>query len=36
MTCCADDVTFLGIKAKFANAEEIPHKSFVKYEESLR
>ncbi len=30
MTCCADDVTFLGVKAKYAKSEEIPHKSFVK------
>ena len=30
MTCCVDDVTFLGIKAKYGKAEEISHKSFVK------
>lgn len=28
--CCADDVTFLGVKQKYAKSEEIPHKSFVK------
>lgn len=30
MTCCADDVTFLGIKAKYDKASEITHKSFVR------
>lgn len=29
MTCCADDVTFLGIKAKYALADQIEHKTFV-------
>lgn len=29
MTCCADDVTFLGVKAKYAKADQVEHKSFV-------
>ena len=29
MTCCADDVTFLGVKAKYEQADQIEHKSFV-------
>lgn len=30
MTCCADDLTFLGIKAKYKDADQIQHKSFVR------
>lgn len=29
MTCCADDIQFLGMKAKYANAFELKHRSWV-------
>lgn len=29
MTCCADDITFIGFKCKSDTASEIPHKSWV-------
>lgn len=29
MTCCIEDVQFLGFKCKYLKAEEIPHKSWV-------
>lgn len=29
MTCCVDDVTFIGFKCKYSKAAEIPHKSWV-------
>lgn len=29
MTCCADDITFVGFKCKYENASDIPHKSWI-------
>ncbi len=29
MTCCADDITFIGFKCKFNKASDIPHKSWI-------
>lgn len=29
MTCCADDVTFIGFKCKYREEEKIPHKSWI-------
>ncbi|MEG0961368.1 MAG: GTP-binding protein [Lachnospiraceae bacterium] len=29
MTCCADDITFVGFKCKYDKAGEIPHKSWI-------
>ena len=29
MTCCIEDVTFLGFKCKYADSKQIPHKSWV-------
>lgn len=29
MTCCVEDVQFIGFKAKYANSEEIRHKSWI-------
>lgn len=29
MTCCADDVTFIGFKCKSDKADQIPHKSWI-------
>ena len=29
MTCCAEDIQFLGMKCKFADAEKIGHKSWI-------
>lgn len=29
MTCCVDDMTFIGFKCKYDKAAEIPHKSWV-------
>ena len=29
MTCCVDDMTFIGFKCKYSKAAEIPHKSWV-------
>lgn len=29
MTCCVDDITFIGFKCKYGKAAEIPHKSWV-------
>ncbi len=29
MTCCADDITFIGFKCKSEQAAEIPHKSWI-------
>lgn len=36
MTCCADDITFLGFKCKFADSKSIPHKSWVRVEAEIR
>ena len=29
MTCCIEDVTFIGFKCKYAKEDEIPHKSWI-------
>lgn len=29
MTCCIEDVTFIGIKCKYADEDKIPHKSWI-------
>lgn len=29
MTCCIDDVTFLGFKCKYSESKSIPHKSWI-------
>ena len=29
MTCCADDITFIGFKCKYPKEKEIPHKSWI-------
>lgn len=29
MTCCIEDVTFLGFKCKYADSKNIPHKSWI-------
>lgn len=29
MTCCIDDVTFIGFKCKYEKEQEIPHKSWI-------
>ena len=29
MTCCADDIQFIGMKAKYEKSKEIPHKAWV-------
>lgn len=36
MTCCADDVTFLGFKCKYADSKKIAHKSWVWIEAEVR
>ena len=30
MTCCEDDITFIGFKAKYDKEHEIPHKSWIR------
>lgn len=41
MTCCADDIQFLGMKAKYADSKKVAHKSWiditakVKYEKCM-
>lgn len=30
MTCCVEDITFIGFKTKYAKEDEIPHKSWIK------
>lgn len=30
MTCCVDDITFIGFKTKYDKEHEIPHKSWIK------
>ena len=30
MTCCVDDITFIGFKTKYDRENEIPHKSWIK------
>lgn len=29
MTCCADDITFVGFKCKYQKADQLPHKSWI-------
>lgn len=29
MTCCVEDVTFIGFKTKYDREDEIPHKSWI-------
>ncbi len=29
MTCCAEDIQFIGMKCKYKNASEIPHRSWI-------
>ena len=29
MTCCIEDVTFIGFKCKYADEDKIPHKSWI-------
>lgn len=29
MTCCIEDVTFIGFKCKYAGADQIPHKAWI-------
>ncbi|MFV0464686.1 MAG: GTP-binding protein [Lachnospiraceae bacterium] len=36
MTCCADDITFLGFKCKYQNSKQIPHRSWIKIEAEVR
>ncbi len=36
MTCCADDITFVGFKCKYGRAAEIPHKSWIKITAEMR
>ena len=36
MTCCADDITFIGFKCKYGRASEIPHKSWIKITAEMR
>lgn len=35
MTCCVEDVTFLGFKCKYADSKSIPHKSWVSLEAEI-
>ena len=36
MTCCVEDVQFIGFKAKYANSEEIKHKSWIELTAEVR
>lgn len=36
MTCCVDDVTFIGFKCKYAQESTIPHKSWIKITAEVR
>jgi uncharacterized membrane protein YcgQ (UPF0703/DUF1980 family) len=36
MTCCVEDVTFIGFKCKYAKEEEIPHKSWIRITAEVR
>lgn len=29
MTCCVEDITFIGFKCKYADSDKIPHKSWI-------
>lgn len=36
MTCCADDIAFVGLKCKYENASEIQHKSWIMITAEMR
>lgn len=36
MTCCIEDVTFIGFKCKYDKENEIPHKSWIKITAEIR
>jgi len=36
MTCCVDDITFIGFKTKYDKEHEIPHKSWIKIKAEIR
>ena len=36
MTCCADDIQFLGMKCKYDEAYSLPHRSFVDFTGSIK
>ena len=36
MTCCVDDITFIGFKTKYEKENEIPHKSWIKITAEIR
>lgn len=36
MTCCVEDVTFIGFKCKYPDEEKIPHKSWIKITAEVR
>lgn len=36
MTCCVDDITFIGFKTKYNKENEIPHKSWIKIKAEIR
>ena len=29
MTCCVEDITFIGFKCKYPDSDKIPHKSWI-------
>lgn len=29
MTCCVEDITFIGFKCKYSDEDKIPHKSWI-------
>lgn len=36
MTCCIEDVTFIGFKCKYAGEDKIPHKSWIRITAEVR
>lgn len=36
MTCCVDDITFVGFKCKYGKAAEIPHRSWITVTAEMR
>ena len=36
MTCCVDDITFLGFKCKYDKENEIPHKAWIDITAEIR
>jgi len=36
MTCCVDDITFIGFKCKYPKEKEIPHKSWITITAEIR